>query len=57
MGSIDPGDSTDRLTTDQDERYNRMCRSNRQYDELTVQQYRGMESAKRMGLPTQDGRP
>ena len=50
MGYIDPGDSAACFTTDQIENYNEMCWSNAQYDELTVQQYREMDTARRMEL-------
>jgi peptide/nickel transport system substrate-binding protein len=50
MGYIDPGDSAACFTTDQIENYNEMCWSNAEYDELTVAQYREMDTAARMEL-------
>ena len=50
MGYIDPGDSAACFTTDQIENYNEMCWSNVEYDELTVAQYREMDTAARMEL-------
>ena len=50
MGYIDPGDSAACFTTDQIENYNEMNWSNAEYDRLTVEQYREMDSAKRMEL-------
>jgi peptide/nickel transport system substrate-binding protein len=50
MGYIDPGDSAACFTTDQIENYNEMCWSNAEYDELTVAQYREMDTAARMDL-------
>jgi peptide/nickel transport system substrate-binding protein len=50
MGYIDPGDSAACFTTDQIENYNEMCWSNEQYDGLTVDQYREMDTAARMEL-------
>ena len=50
MGYIDPGDSAASFTTDQIENYNEMCWSNAEYDELTVQQYREMDTAKRIDV-------
>jgi peptide/nickel transport system substrate-binding protein len=50
MGYIDPGDSAACFTTDQIENYNEMCWSNPEYDELTVAQYREMDTAARMEL-------
>jgi len=50
MGYIDPGDSAACFTTDQIENYNEMNWSNAQYDKLTEEQYREMDTAKRMEL-------
>ena len=50
MGYIDPGDSAACFTTDQIENYNEMCWSNQEYDELTLAQYREMDTAARMEL-------
>jgi peptide/nickel transport system substrate-binding protein len=50
MGYIDPGDSAACFTTDQIENYNEMCWSNEEYDELTLAQYREMDTAARMEL-------
>ena len=48
MGYIDPGDSAACFTTDQIENYNEMNWSNPEYDRLTVEQYREMDTARRM---------
>ena len=50
MGYIDPGDSAACFTTDQIENYNEMNWSNAEYDRLTEEQYREMDSAARMEL-------
>ena len=50
MGYIDPGDSAACFTTDQIENYNEPCWSNAEYDRLTVEQYREMDTAARMDL-------
>ncbi len=50
MGYLDPGDSAACFTTDQIENYNEMNWSNAEYDRLTVEQYREMDTAKRMEL-------
>ena len=50
MGYIDPGDSAACFTTDQIENYNEMNWSNAEYDRLTVEQYREMDTAARMDL-------
>ncbi len=50
MGYIDPGDSAACFTTDQIENYNEMNWSNAQYDKLTEEQYREMDTAKCMEL-------
>jgi peptide/nickel transport system substrate-binding protein len=50
MGYLDPGDSAACFTTDQIENYNEMNWSNAEYDRLTVEQYREMDTAKRMDL-------
>ena len=46
MGYIDPGDSAACFTTDQIENYNEMYWSNAEYDRLTVEQYREMDTAR-----------
>ncbi len=53
MGYLDPGDSAACFTTDQIENYNEMNWSNAEYDRLTVEQYREMDTAKRMELLNQ----
>ena len=50
MGYIDPGDSAACFTTDQIENYNEMNWSNAEYDKLTLEQYREMDTARRMEL-------
>jgi peptide/nickel transport system substrate-binding protein len=50
MGYIDPGDSAACFTTDQIGNYNEMCWSNAEYDQLNAQQYRELDTAKRMGI-------
>ena len=50
MGYVDPGDSAACFTTDQIENYNEMCWSNAEYDTLTLEQYREMDTAARMEL-------
>ena len=50
MGYVDPGDSAACFTTDQIENYNEMNWSNAEYDRLTEEQYREMDSAARMEL-------
>ncbi len=50
MGYIDPGDSAACFTTDQIENYNEMCWSNAEYDRLIVEQYREMDTARRVEL-------
>jgi peptide/nickel transport system substrate-binding protein len=50
MGYIDPGDSAACFTTDQIENYNEMNWSNAEYDRLTEEQYREMDTAARMEL-------
>jgi peptide/nickel transport system substrate-binding protein len=50
MGYIDPGDSAACFTTDQIGNYNEMNWSNTEYDRLTVEQYREMDTAARMEL-------
>ena len=50
MGYVDPGDSAACFTTDQIENYNEMNWSNAEYDRLTEEQYREMDSATRMDL-------
>jgi peptide/nickel transport system substrate-binding protein len=50
MGYIDPGDSAACFTTDQIENYNEMNWSNVEYDRLTEEQYREMDTAARMEL-------
>jgi peptide/nickel transport system substrate-binding protein len=50
MGYVDPGDSAACFTTDQIENYNEMNWSNAEYDRLTEEQYREMDTAARMEL-------
>jgi peptide/nickel transport system substrate-binding protein len=50
MGYIDPGDSAACFTTEQIGNYNEMNWSNAEYDRLTEEQYREMDTAVRMEL-------